>query len=202
MRLIAALAAAAAATASLAVLPADGASSHHRPGSRTLLVVGDSLTVGTRPYLHHWLGRWHIHTVASVSKQVTEGPRTLRSFGSRLPRVVFVNLGTNGDPRAVSLFRHEVRATMHTAGPDRCVVWSTIVRPPVAGRSYAALNGVLAGEAAKRRNLMLFRWVRLAHRHPGWFGPDHVHVTAAAYNVRARAMARTIRSCRKQTLER
>jgi lysophospholipase L1-like esterase len=200
LRLIAVALAAAAATASLAAAPASGARSH-RPGSRSLLVVGDSLTVGTRPYLHHWLGRWHIHTVASISKQVTEGPATLRSFGSRLPRVIFVNLGTKGDPRAVSLFRHAVRSTMRIAGSSRCVVWSTIVRPPVAGRRYAGLNAVLADEARKRRNLMLFRWVRLARRHPGWFGPDHVHVTASAYNVRARAMARTVRSCRRQTLK-
>ena len=170
------------------------------PGSRTLLVVGDSLTVGTRPYLHHWLGRWHIHTEASVSKQVTEGPGTLRRYGSHLPRVIFVNLGTNGDPRAVSLFVHAIRSTMRIAGKHRCVVWSTIVRPPVAGHSYARLNRALTTEAVRRPNLMLFRWVRLARRHPSWFGPDHVHVTASAYNVRARAMASTIRSCRRQTL--
>ena len=89
------------AVAGLAALPASGARPH-RPGSRTLLVVGDSLTVGTRPYLHHWLGRWHIRTEVSVSKQVGEGPPTLRRFGRHLPRVIFVNLGTNGDPRAVS----------------------------------------------------------------------------------------------------
>ncbi|MEA2410374.1 MAG: hypothetical protein QOC77_935 [Thermoleophilaceae bacterium] len=192
---------AAAAAAGVVALPASGARPH-RPGSRTLLVVGDSLTVGTRPYLHHWLGRWHIHTEASVSKQVTEGPPTLRRYGSRLPRVIFVNLGTNGDPRSVSLFVHAVRSTMRIAGKHRCVVWSTIVRPPVAGRSYAGLNRALTTEAVRRPNLMLFRWVRLARRHPSWFGPDHVHVTASAYDVRARAMARTIRSCREETLRR
>jgi lysophospholipase L1-like esterase len=201
LRLIAVLAAVAAA-ASLAVLPASGAKRPHRPGSRTLLVVGDSLTVGTRPYLHHWLGRWHIHTIVSISKQVTEGPPTLRAFGSRLPRVIFVNLGTNGDPRAVSLFRRQIVRTMHIAGPRRCVVWASIVRPPVAGASYQRLNAVLADEARGRRNLILFRWVRLARRHPSWFGPDHVHVTASGYRVRARAMARQIRACRKETLRR
>jgi hypothetical protein len=202
LRVSAALAAAAAVAALAALaLPASGARPH-RPGSRTLLVVGDSLTVGTRPYLHHWLGRWHIHTVVSISKQVTEGPGTLRAFGRRLPRVIFVNLGTNGDPRAVSLFRHEIRRAMRIAGPRRCVVWSSIVRPPVAGRSYHDLNLTLADEARRRPNLMLFRWARLARRHPSWFGPDHVHVTASAYNVRARAMARTIRRCRKETLRR
>ena len=201
MRLIAALLAAAAATASLAAVPASGARPH-RPSSRSLLVVGDSLTVGTRPYLHHWLGRWHIHTVASISKQVSEGPPTLRSFGSRLPRVIFVNLGTNGDPRATGTFLSAIRRTMRIAGPRRCVVWATIVRPPVAGASYRRLNRVLADQARKRPNLILFRWARLARRHPNWFGPDHVHVTAAGYQVRARAMAVQIRECRRLSLRR
>jgi lysophospholipase L1-like esterase len=64
------------------------------------------------------------------------------------------------------------------------------------------LNRVLADQARKRPNLIMFRWVRLARRHPSWFGPDHVHVTATGYKVRARAMARQIRNCRELVLRR
>jgi lysophospholipase L1-like esterase len=172
------------------------------PGSRTLLVVGDSLTVGTEPYIHRYLRGWRIHQRVDISTQVTEGPGIMRSYGRRLPRVIFVNLGTNGDPRATGTFLGAIRRVMRIAGPHRCVVWSTIVRPPVAGASYTRLNRVLARQARKRPNLIVFRWVRLAHRHPSWFGPDHVHVTATGYKVRARAMATQIRHCRDQTLGR
>jgi lysophospholipase L1-like esterase len=184
------------------VLTAAAASEARVPGSRTLLVVGDSLTVGTQPYLHRNLRRWRIHQRVAISTQVSEGPGILRSYGRRLPRVIFVNLGTNGDPRATGTFLSAIRRTMRIAGPRRCVVWSSIVRPPVGGASYARLNRVLADQARKRPNLMLFRWVRLARRHPSWFGPDHVHVTATGYTVRARAMARQVRKCRKQTRRR
>lgn len=193
--LVAVLIAAVAVTAAPAV-----ARRPHLPRSRTLLVVGDSLTVGTRPYLSHYLHGWRVHTEATVSKQVTEGLGTLKRFGRHLPRVIFVNLGTNGDPRGVGVFLTAIRRTMRIAGRHRCVVWSSIVRPPVGGRSYHALNAVLADQASRRRNLILFRWVRLARRHPGWFGPDHVHVTADAYRIRARAMATQIRHCREETL--
>jgi hypothetical protein len=185
-----------------AALLVAGTSEARAPGSRTLLVVGDSLTVGTQPYMKRNLRRWHIHQRVAISTQVSEGPGILRSYGRRLPRVIFVNLGTNGDPRATSTFGSAIRRTMRIAGRHRCVVWSSIVRPPVAGASYARLNRVLADEARRRPNLMLFRWVRLARRHPGWFGPDHVHVTATGYAVRARAMAEKIRECRRQTLPR
>ena len=169
---------------------------------RSLLVVGDSLTVGTKPYLHEFLRGWRIHQNVTISKQVTEGPGDLARWGRHLPRVVFVNLGTNGDPGGVGLFVTALRRVMRIAGPKRCVVWSSIVRPSVGGRSYHSLNAALARQARKRRNLIMFRWVRLAHRHPGWFGPDHVHVTASAYRVRARAMAKQIRQCRKLALHR
>jgi lysophospholipase L1-like esterase len=190
------------AVALAAALMAADTSSARVPGSRTLLVVGDSLTVGTAPYIHRNLRRWHIHQRVAISTQVTEGPGILRSYGRHLPRVVFVNLGTNGDPRATGLFLHSLRRIMRIAGPRRCVVWASIVRPPVAGASYARLNRVLADQARRRRNLILFRWARLARRHPGWFGPDHVHVTASAYKVRARAMSARIRRCRDLALHR
>jgi lysophospholipase L1-like esterase len=189
---------AAALTVALALVPA--AATGKRPAGRSLLVVGDSLTVGTQPYIGRYLRGWRIHQDVSVSKQVSEGPAVLRRFGSRLPRVIFVNLGTNGDPHAVGLFLSSIRRTMRIAGPRRCVVWSSIVRPPVGGKSYHELNAVLAAQARRRPNLIMFRWVRLARRHPGWFGPDHVHVTASGYAVRARAMAKQIRHCREQTL--
>jgi lysophospholipase L1-like esterase len=186
--------------AATAALMTAATSTARVPGSRTLLVVGDSLTVGTEPYIHRYLRGWRIHQRVAISTQVTEGPGILHSYGRHLPRVIFVNLGTNGDPRATGTFLSTIRRTMRIAGARRCVVWSTIVRPPVAGASYTRLNRVLAEQARKRPNLIVFRWVRLARRHPEWFGPDHVHVTAAGYKVRARAMATQIRHCREQTL--
>jgi lysophospholipase L1-like esterase len=64
------------------------------------------------------------------------------------------------------------------------------------------LNAALARQARRRRNLIMFRWVRLARRHPGWFGPDRVHVTATGYRVRARGMARQVKRCRRIALRR
>jgi hypothetical protein len=184
----------------LSVLPAADVGAARLPYSRTLLVVGDSLTVGTQPYIGHFLRGWRVRHDVSISKQVTEGPGDLKRWGRRLPRVIFVNLGTNGDPRAVGTFLTSLRRVMKIAGPNRCVVWASIVRPPVGGASYHAMNRTLANQARKRRNLIMFRWVRMARAHPYWFGGDHVHVTATAYRTRARAMAVQIRHCRDEVL--
>ena len=186
--------------AALLFLTATDVGAARLPYSRSLLVVGDSLTVGTQPYIRHFLRGWRIRQDVSISKQVTEGPGDLARWGRRLPRIIFVNLGTNGDPRALGTFLTSLRRMMRIAGPNRCVVWSTIVRPPVGGASYHAMNRILATQARKRRNLIMFRWVRMARAHPYWFGGDHVHVTATAYRIRARAMAKQIRHCRREVL--
>ena len=182
------------ALALLAVLAPAGA--HARRG-RSLLVVGDSLAVGTRPYVHRHLHGWHVRQRTSISMHAPEGPRIMRRFHRRLQRVVFVSLGTNDDPRAVGAFAHQVRRALRVAGPRRCVVWSTIKRPPVDGASYRRLNRVLARLGRKRKRLVVFRWAHLAHRHPEWFGSDGVHPNAHGYKVRARRMAPDIRTCRR-----
>jgi lysophospholipase L1-like esterase len=164
--------------------------------SRRLLVNGDSLAVGTAPYLPHDLSGWHLTQSASISRHAYEGAGILRAYGSSLPRVIHVSLGTNDDPRDVAGFRAAIRAIMAAAGPRRCVVWTNIVRPAVAGASYAGYNHVLREEDKARRNLRIVNWVRISRSHPEWFGPDHVHVTAAGYQVRAERIATAVRHCR------
>jgi lysophospholipase L1-like esterase len=88
---------------------------------------------------------------------------------------------------------------MSVVGPSRCVVWATIVRPAVAGASYAGYNRILKAEAKARPNLRVFRWRALLSKHPEWLGPDGVHVTGVGYNVRAREIAKKIADCPKGT---
>jgi lysophospholipase L1-like esterase len=110
--------------------------------------------------------------------------------------VIHVSLGTNDDPRSVSAFRSAIREVMAVAGRRRCVVWANIVRPPVAGASYAGYNRALAQESKPRENLRVVNWARLVREHPYWLAGDGVHVSAEGYQVRARAVARSVRLCR------
>jgi hypothetical protein len=164
--------------------------------SRRLLVNGDSLAVGTRPYLPRALRRWRVAQSVSISRHAPEGASVLRAYGRGLPRVVHVSLGTNDDPRALSSFRSSIRALMNAAGPRRCVVWANIVRPPVAGASYAGYNRVLAQESKRRENLRVVNWARLVRQNPSWLGGDGVHVSATGYQARARRVAESVRRCR------
>jgi lysophospholipase L1-like esterase len=160
-----------------------------------VFVDGDSLAVGTKPYLPRELSGWPIRQSASISRHAPQGVALLRSMGRRLARIVVMQLGTNDDPRAIDSFRHAVRATMHVAGARRCVVWPNIVRPRVAGTSYAGYNAVLAAENRRRDNLFVVDWARMARRHRYWFGPDGVHPSATGYEARAAAIAAKVRAC-------
>ncbi len=164
--------------------------------SRRLLVNGDSLAVGTAPYLPRELGRWKVTQSTAVSRHAFEGASVLRAYGRRLPRVIHVSLGTNDDPRSLSAFRSAIRAVMAAAGPRRCVVWANVVRPPVAGASYAGYNRVLAQESRPRKNLRVINWARMVRENSYWLAGDGVHVSAEGYQVRARAVARSVRRCR------
>ena len=51
--------------------------------SRRLLVDGDSLAVGTKPYIPHYLSGWKIAQSATVSRHAYQGADVMRSYGRR-----------------------------------------------------------------------------------------------------------------------
>jgi len=162
---------------------------------RSLLVVGDSLAEGTRPYIPTELPGWRVRQSTKVSRHASEGDDVMRRYGDRLPRVIHASLGTNDDPRDVDGFRAAIGTVMRVAGADRCVVWANIVRPAYAGVSYRGYNRALADEDARHDNLLVLNWKRMLHRHPEWLADDGVHVSADGYAARARATARLVRRC-------
>jgi lysophospholipase L1-like esterase len=191
MSRLTALASTAAALSLVIALPSHAASR----APRTVLHYGDSLTVGTGVYLSSFLPGWSITQSASISRHADEGPGALRSLSSSLPRVLVISLGTNDDPGAVAAFAADVRRIATTAGHGRCVIWSTVVRPPYNGVSYEGYNRVLRRTAVSYANFRVFDWQALARSHPRWFGSDGVHPSAEGYRARAAALAKLVRSC-------
>ena len=163
--------------------------------TRSLLVNGDSLAVGTAPYIPRALRRWRVTQSTAISRHAFEGASVMRAYGRGLPRVIHVSLGTNDDPRNLSGFRAAIRAVMAVAGPRRCVVWANIVRPSVAGASYAGYNRVLREESKPRKNLRVVDWARMVRQNPGWLAGDGVHVSATGYQYRASRVAESVRRC-------
>ena len=180
--------------------PAAGGSARHGLGKR-LFVVGDSLAVGTKPYLPRYLHGWRIRSAISISKHAPEGAAELARRGRSLPPVVVASLGTNDDPHATGSFEAAVRRSLRSAGRRGCVVWPNIVRPAVGGATYAGYNRVLNRLASRNDPLRVVDWAAIAAHNRAWFGPDGVHPNATGYIVRARAIARQVRRCRRSLAE-
>ena len=158
-----------------------------RPAGASMLMVGDSLAEGTGPELPDALPGWTIQLDARVGRPLDEGTREVERLHPSVS-VLAVSLFTNDDPRHVDELTRAVRASLRG---QRCVVWATIQRPPVAGVSYAAANR--AGSYPGR--LWVVDWAGAVARHPAWLGPDRVHATPAGWAARARMYAAAARRC-------
>ena len=175
--------------AALALAPAASAA------EQSLLVNGDSLAEGTTRYIPRELPEWRVAQSTAVGRHAREGDEVMRRYGSRLPHVIHVSLGTNDDPGDLDGFRDSIADVMKVAGRARCVVWANVVRPPYRGVSYRGYNRVLADESDRRENLRVLNWVRMVRRHPEWLARDGVHASAAGYRARAKAVARAVTQC-------
>jgi lysophospholipase L1-like esterase len=156
-----------------------------------LLVVGDSLAVGTMPYLDEMLPSEVNVTWDAVDGRTT--PQGIESLQFDLrevaPEVVAVSLGSNDgpDPRR---FTERIRRMMDDLPPHTCVAWFTIVRPPRKGR-YAALNAALRAEARRDRRLVILGWDKAVQRGTVRL-PDGLHADAAGYRYRSSKIVQAV----------
>jgi hypothetical protein len=166
-------------------------------GRGTLVLIGDSLAVGIRSLLPGLLPGWKVSVDGRVSRPLAEGMSVLGDTpvpadGST---VLAVSLFTNDDPTRTSQLQSAVSRTLSRVGPDGCVVWATIARPPLNGVSYDAANSLLRRMARGDSRLKLVPWAERTAAQPSLLGPDGVHPTATGYRLRAELYAQAARSC-------
>jgi hypothetical protein len=153
-----------------------------------ILVVGDSLEVGTGPHLIKRLGD-RVQVFARRGRPSTEGLEVLRrKFRARHGVVVF-DLGSNDDHLQPWILRENMREARRLITPRRCMVVAT-VNP----ERREPLNVVIR-RVAERSNVVLFDWKRLTKRRPELLTEDRVHATPHGYAVRSRQLVRKIREC-------
>jgi len=168
----------------LALLTASAPAAH---AADDVLVVGDSLAVGTQPYLPELLTDRTL--ISDVKSGITtpEGMRLLRmSLRTVSPTTVVFSLGSN-DGADPSRFADRLRRTMALLPLHTCVVWSTIIRPPRKG-AYRGLNRVLHNLKRKDPRFVVVDW---EHAVTGGavFLPDGLHADPDGYRYRSEMIA-------------
>jgi hypothetical protein len=157
----------------------------------SVLVVGDSLEVGSGPYLRALLPG--VTVDAEKGRTSSEGVRVLSSLLDPSVRVIVFPLGTNDSPSNAGGLAANLAAVRQLAG-DRCVVVATISRPPVGGVSVAGLNGVVE-QFAGRPAAQVADWRTVVASIPSLLVRDRVHATGDGYSVRATLLAEAVQGC-------
>lgn len=183
-------------SAAIVTLVVAGAIAFACPSARAapgpVLVVGDSLAVGMRPFLIPMLADREVAWNARMGRTTPQGLEVLRATVPQVtPTTVVVSLGTN-DGSDPGRFAARIRRVLLTLPPGACVVWPTIIRPPRKG-PYAALDRVLRNRARRDPRFVVPSWdyavlrgnVRL---------PDGVHPDDFGFLYRSRMIARAIRT--------
>ena len=163
----------------------------------SLLHVGDSLAVGSDPPLRQLLPGWSVTTDALKNRPTAAGVAIIDSRPS-LPGALVVELGTNDSPDQSAQFAGSVRHVLQVAGPNRCVVWVNIHRPPYNGVSYAGFNRALDQIAATSSNLAVVDWNGMVKSGQATVAGDGVHATPEGYQSRAEAIAQALQGCSSQ----
>jgi lysophospholipase L1-like esterase len=173
--------------ATAAVLPAPALAQQPVSGER-VLVVGDSLEVGSGPYLRRLLPGARVDAV----KGRTSG-QGVQVLGARLDpsvSVVVFPLGTNDSPSNPAGLAASFAAVRQLAG-DRCVVVATIAR---RGVPVGGLNRVVA-EFAESARAQVADWQTVVRSLPELLVSDGVHATGEGYGVRAGLLAEAVQAC-------
>lgn len=153
-----------------------------------VFVVGDSLTVGSAPYLRRNLGpKVRSLTVdAKVGRFTRSGVAKLRSKKARRANIWVIALGTNDGPNRAQTKRN-IKKIMRLSGQKR-VIWVNIVRPG----GYGAVNRVLRKADKARKRLTVLDWASVIRSKSRLLAGDGVHLSSSGYKVRAEWTTRTV----------
>ena len=165
-----------------------------RAASGGVLVIGDSLEVGTAPYLRQELKGIAVAVDARTSRPSLEGVAVLRLRLRPSHRVVVFDLGTNDDLADPARLASDLTAVRRLAG-KRCLVVATVSRPSLGRSTVAGLNEVVRQFVSQTPGAQLADWRAAVASHPDLVAPDGVHATPAGYELRGRLVAEAVQAC-------
>lgn len=163
-------------------------------GSGGVLVVGDSLEELTSPYLKQYLPGVPL-TVNAVggSNGFQIFDLFQESYGPSQSVIVF-DAGTNDNPAYPEILAGNLRKVAAEIG-DRCMVVPTIHGLTVNGIDSGGKNRVVEEFAASRPGTQVPDWATAEETHPELMQADDLHPIAAGAELRARLIARGIKTC-------
>jgi hypothetical protein len=166
--------------------------STYLPLSGRIVVVGDSLMVGTQTNLAKLAAR-HGFTLETSAVPGREVPGSLDDLARLSPGadVVVIGLGTNDASRLgpdAEAAAERVALVLDAVPGDTPIRWIDVYREPgtPAGDAAAAFNEALAEAAAADPRLEVLDWAAYVEANPQVMAPDGIHLTEVGYVERSR----------------
>jgi hypothetical protein len=131
------------------------------------LAIGDSVLADAVPQLV----RYGFEADGMVCRQMSQGLDLLRTRTGRLPRLVVLALGANGE-----VTDRQINEALGLLGPRRVLVLVT----PHGGVLPSTPGVIRAAAAVDPSRIVLLDWDRLADEHKDWLAPDGVHLGGPA----------------------
>lgn len=163
----------------------------HVSGKSSVSVIGDSLGVGTEPYLKALIPNSNYDVKGS--RQITHSDQTLNGTtalinmknAGTLKNTVVVILGTNR-----GLTASEIDEFMRICGPERKVIW---VETCSQVGHMLSVNSEIGKASMRHSNAFACKW----HLYAGamfseWYGSDKIHMTATGYKKHAEFIAQAV----------
>jgi hypothetical protein len=167
-------------------------------GQQQIYAIGDSLIHWIQYILPRYFPGWGVGTWGTNGRRLAEGMDILRrtDIPSDGSIILAMGLGTNEPPTSIGPLTAAVRESLRRVGPDGCVVWATIYRPPQDGIGYGAENDALRAMARGDPRIRLVDWSRSLHRNPLPMDDSGVHpLTLEGWQRRAQMFSDAARSC-------
>lgn len=147
-------------------------------GSAEGFVVGDSITVGCKPYLEANDKGWKLTVDCVGGRQPSVGIEQLKARNGNFGSLVIVNLGTNRDAKQPAQWIGEVMALL-TNVPRvcwvTCVEWTEVVKTS---------NQEIHNLATRDSKVVLVDWASYIAQHKNLLQPDGIHgATGETYKI-------------------
>lgn len=153
-----------------------------------VLIIGDSLSVGSDSPLRKELKNYTITTVAKVGEHTSQGVQDLQNRAGNLPGTVVVALGTNDDPSQIGEYRNQLNKIVNIVGPDRHLIF---VNVSSSNEDFEEFNKVISDIVSNNSNASLVDWNQIVSDRNISL-TDGIHPDNSGYDKRAQAIADVI----------
>ncbi len=164
------------------------------PGSGGVLVVGDSLEVGTSPYLDQYLPGVPLTVNAEGGYNSYQIFDLFNESYDPSQSVIVFDAGTNDNPAYPEILAGNLDKVASTVG-GRCLVVPTIHAPSVNGVDQTGKNRVIRSFASSHERTQVPDWAGAVAAQPELLGEDNLHPNPEGADYRARLIARGVRAC-------